>query len=117
MEAEGSFEGLPPSASLCLYRVVQEGLQNVAKHAKVKEASVQLRQSLGAVSLTMEDRGVGMASDPIVAAAGLGLVSIKERTRLVNGTVQIQSMPNQGTTITVSIPAWAADSHGGRTVK
>jgi PAS domain S-box-containing protein len=119
LKAEGSFEGLPSHISLCLYRIVQEGLQNVAKHAKVNEASVQLRQSLGAVNLTIEDRGVGMASDPIGAAAGLGLVSIKERTRLVNGTVQIQSRPNQGTTITVSIPAdhgIAASARKGSTV-
>jgi NarL family two-component system sensor histidine kinase YdfH len=60
---------------------------------------------LGIVSLTIVDRGAGMAPDRTGAAVGLGLVSIKERTRLVNGTVNIQSTPNQGTTITVSIPA------------
>jgi PAS domain S-box-containing protein len=91
LEAEGSFDGLPSAASLCIYRIVQEGLQNVAKHARV--------------TLTIVDRGAGMAPDRTGAAVGLGLVSIKERTRLVNGTVNIQSTPNQGTTITVSIPA------------
>jgi len=112
LEAEGSFEGLPSAASLCIYRIVQEALQNVAKHARVTDASVQLSRSPGIVSLTIADRGAGMAPDRTGAAAGLGLVSIKERTRLVNGTVRIQSAPNRGTTITVTIPAdnWTAAS-------
>lgn len=112
LEADGAFDGVPPAASLCIYRIVQEGLQNVAKHARVAEASVQLELEPGVVSLTIADRGVGMALDRRGAAAGLGLVSIKERTRLVNGTVSIQSAPNDGTTITVRIPAdnWAAAS-------
>jgi len=77
----------------------------VAKHAHVTEASVQLRRSPDTLSLTIADRGAGMVPDRTGAAAGLGLVSIKERTRLVNGAVQIQSMPNRGTTISVTIPA------------
>jgi signal transduction histidine kinase len=112
LETEGSFDELPPAASLCIYRIVQEALQNVVKHARVTDASVQLRRSRGIVSLTIADRGAGMAPDRTSGAAGLGLVSIKERTRLINGTVHIQSMPNRGTTITVRIPAdsWTAAS-------
>jgi PAS domain S-box-containing protein len=112
LEAEGSFDGLPSAASLCIYRIVQEALQNVAKHARVTEASVQLRRALGVVSLTIADRGAGMSPERMGTATGLGLVSIKERTRLVNGTVRIQSMPNRGTTITVRLPAdnWTAAS-------
>lgn len=112
LEAEGSFERVPPATALCIYRIVQEGLQNVAKHARVTEASVQLRHLPGMVSLIIADRGAGMAPDRTGAAAGLGLVSIKERTRLVNGTVDLQSMPNRGTTITVRIPSdnWTAAS-------
>jgi two-component system sensor histidine kinase UhpB len=112
LEAEGSFDGVPAAASLCIYRIVQEALQNVAKHARVTDASVQLKRSPGMLSLTIADRGAGMAPDRTGAPRGLGLVSIRERTRLVNGTVRIQSMPNQGTTIIVSIPAdnWTAAS-------
>lgn len=105
LEVEGSFGGVPSAVSLCVYRIVQEALQNVAKHAHVTEASVQLRRSPDTLSLTIADRGAGMVPDRTGAAAGLGLVSIKERTRLVNGAVQIQSMPNRGTTISVTIPA------------
>jgi len=105
LEVEGSFGGVPSAVSLCIYRIVQEALQNVAKHARVTDASVQLRRSPEILSLSIADLGAGMAPDRTGAAAGLGLVSIKERTRLVNGTVQIRSMPNRGTTITVKIPA------------
>jgi PAS domain S-box-containing protein len=105
LEAEGSFDGVPSAASLCIYRIVQEGLQNVAKHARVNDASVQLRRTRDTLSLIIADRGAGMPPDRKGAAAGLGLVSIKERTRLVNGNVRIESAPNRGTTITVSIPA------------
>jgi signal transduction histidine kinase len=105
LEVEGSFGGVLSAVSLCIYRIVQEALQNVAKHARVTDASVQLRRSPEILSLSIADLGAGMAPDRTGAAAGLGLVSIKERTRLVNGTVQIRSMPNRGTTITVKIPA------------
>ncbi len=105
LEVEGSFGGVPSAVSLCVYRIVQEALQNVAKHAQVAEASVQLRRSPETLSLIIADRGAGIAPDRTGAAAGLGLVSIKERTRLVRGTVQIQSDPDEGTTITLSIPA------------
>ena len=112
LEAEGSFEGLPSTASLCIYRIVQEALQNVAKHAHVEDASVQLRRSSGMVSLAISDCGVGMLLGRTRTAPGLGLVSIKERTRLIHGAVDIQSAPNRGTTIIVTIPAdhWTAAS-------
>jgi len=107
---KGSSGGVPSAVSLCIYRIVQEALQNVAKHAGVTEASVQLRRAPGVAIPTIADRGAGIAPGRTGAAAGLGLVSIKERTRLINGTVHIQSMPNRGTTITVTIPTanWTA---------
>ena len=110
LEVEGSFGGVPSAVSLCVYRIVQEALQNVAKHAHVAQAFIQLTRSPELLNLTIADRGAGMAPGRAGATTGLGLVSIKERTRLVKGTVHIQSMPNQGTTITLSIPAdkWTA---------
>jgi len=105
LEINGSFDDLPRATALCIYRIAQEALQNVAKHAKVTDASIQLKSSRGIVSLTIADCGKGMAPDRAVAAVGLGLISIKERTRLVNGTLDIKSQPSQGTTISVRIPA------------
>src|SRR5579872_3946190 len=85
LQASGSFEGLPLPVALCIFRITQEALQNVAKHAKVAEAEVELRRSDGALFLSVSDRGAGI--EP--GRAELGLVSIKE---------------NQGTTVLVTIP-------------
>jgi len=103
LRAEGSFDHLPPLVALGLYRIVQEALQNVAKHAQVTNAEVVLEYVGGMLCLTIADRGVGMELHPEQPPAGLGLISIKERARLLNGVVTIQSKPNQGTTITVKV--------------
>lgn len=101
---EGEFDGVSPGTALCLYRITQEGLRNGAKHAKVDRAAVALRHSGGVSVLTVSDSGVGMEPASGEGTAGLGLVSIRERTRLARGTLEITSKPNRGTTITVRIP-------------
>lgn len=100
----GEFDGVPSGAALCMYRVTQEALRNVAKHAKVDTATVELRHADGLLTLTVSDKGVGMDIASVEATAGLGLVSIRERTRLAGGSVEIKSTPTQGTAITVRIP-------------
>ena len=102
--ATGSFEHLPKPAALCLYRVAQEALQNVLKHARVKLARVAIEASAEMVRLTVSDEGAGMDQNDSATPQGLGLVSIQERARLVNGTVRIESRPNQGTTLSVTVP-------------
>jgi PAS domain S-box-containing protein len=101
---DGQFDGVPSGAALCMYRVTQEGLRNIAKHAKVATAAVELCRSDGLMSLTISDRGVGIDLASVDANAGLGLVSIRERARLAGGSVEITSVPSQGTVITVRIP-------------
>jgi signal transduction histidine kinase len=100
----GEFDGVPSAAALCMYRIAQEALGNVAKHAKVATAAVEIRHSGGLLSLTVSDTGVGMEPGRAEATDGLGLVSIEERARLVGGSLEIASQPNQGTTVTVRIP-------------
>jgi two-component system sensor histidine kinase UhpB len=103
LEIEGSFEGVAPAAALCLFRVAQEALRNVAKHARVSAASVELRRGDGVLRLTVSDGGVGMEAGSAGAKAGLGLLSIQERARLVGGKVEIRSRPGEGTSVTVEI--------------
>jgi signal transduction histidine kinase len=105
--AEGSFDDIPASVALGLYRITQEALQNVAKHAKAADAEVSLRYSEGLLCLTIADRGLGMELRSAHAPAGLGLISIKERARLLHGTVEILSKATQGTTITVRLDVGA----------
>ena len=103
-KTSGGFEGVPDPVALAVCRITQEALQNVAKHARVSQAEVSLSRADGLLELTISDRGAGVEPKRTGMAAGLGFVSIKERTRLVNGTFEIESRPNQGTTLRVKIP-------------
>ena len=98
---EMALREVPPGLGLGLYRIAQEALQNVAKHAHVNDAEVVLEDRDGMLCLTISDHGTGM--DLMAAPAGLGLISIKERARLLDGFVTIESAPDQGTTITVRV--------------
>ena len=89
---------------MCLYRIVQEGLRNIANHAGVRDASVSLTQTPELVELTIVDRGRGFDPDGGAARRGLGLLSIEERARLVGGTLTITSTPDCGTALHVQVP-------------
>jgi two-component system sensor histidine kinase UhpB len=93
---------LPRDVALSLYRIVQEGLRNIANHAGVREAGVSLRQTADLVELTVADHGHGF--DP-AAHRSLGLLSMEERARLAGGTFAITSAPGRGTSVRVQVPA------------
>lgn len=100
----GDFGRVRPAVALCVFRVAQEALRNISKHAQVAEAEVQLVHTGQEIRLTVSDAGVGFATGETPREAGLGLVSIRERVRLVNGTVDLDSAPGQGTRLTIHIP-------------
>jgi signal transduction histidine kinase len=102
--AEGPFELLPDAVALCLYRIAQEALQNILKHAQIGHAELTVTKYAESVCLTVSDAGVGIDTLGARISQGLGLVNIKERTRLVNGTLRIESQPNQGTILNVTVP-------------
>lgn len=94
---------LPEDVSVALYRIGQEALRNAAKHAQASEIFVSLDSTDGDVVLKVQDNGRGF--DPAVPRkAGLGLVSIQERARLVNGSVKLESSPGRGTSLEVRVP-------------
>jgi len=111
--ADGAVEDIPPATALCVFRITQEALQNVAKHSGAGAAQVELRAAEGFLWLTVSDRGAGMDTASAETRPGLGLLSIKERARLVGGSVEIRSAPGQGTTVTVKIPFAARQSAAG----
>jgi signal transduction histidine kinase len=93
---------LPPTVETALYRMVQEGLTNIARHAQAQTASVLLERRNGRVRAIIEDDGVGF--DPQQANDRLGLYGLVERAELLNGTVTIESESGRGTTIFVEVP-------------
>ncbi len=98
------FGNIPKDKALALYRIVQEGLSNILKHAETKNAYVFLEGSDHGLILTVRDTGVGFDQKEVRQHAALGFGSIKERVRLINGKSSITSNPGKGTTIEVSIP-------------
>jgi PAS domain S-box-containing protein len=95
---------LPTEIGLCLFRVLQEALHNAAKHSGVKRIEVRLNEQSGEIQLIIKDLGKGFDSEAARKGRGLGLTSMQERVRLVNGTIAIESKPMGGTTIHVRVP-------------
>jgi len=87
-----------------LYRITQEGLQNIAKHAKAKRLSVALVVREHSMVLSLEDDGVGFSPQAVKGKGGLGLVSIRERARIMGGDLSIDSKPGDGSRIAVRVP-------------
>ena len=102
----GVVNRLPPDVETVVYRVAQEALTNVVKHARAGVASVLLEQRADELRLIVEDDGLGFdpAGDGEVERPRLGLSGIRERLRLVNGSLQLETSPGAGTTLFVQIP-------------
>ena len=95
---------LPSDVALCLFRVTEESLTNIAKHSRAASAAVAVRVDGDGIHLTIEDSGRGFDGS-IERRHGLGFVSMRERLRVVSGTLRIESVPARGTTVTVWVPA------------
>jgi len=102
---------LPPDTALKLFRVAQEGLNNVVKHSCATEASLEVTLEPDHVRLAIQDNGKGFEPDdisPTSAGDGFGLVGMAERARMMGGDLTITSAPGRGTTIIISVPRIAA---------
>jgi len=99
---------LPPATETALYRLVQEALTNVAKHARAKNVSVILKEDGASVRAFVEDDGRGFNVAEVMGSAAkdkkLGLFGMEERAALVGGRLTIESMPGKGTRVSVEVP-------------
>ena len=93
---------VPGETSVCVYRIVQEALANVARHSNAKAADVDLVATESNIRLTIHDAGIGFDLEQV--KRGIGLVSIEERVRLIGGNVSVVSHPGDGTQIEATIP-------------
>jgi len=101
---DGLPAALPPDISLCFFRVLQESLRNATKHSGVRHFEVRLWGASGEIHLTVSDSGVGFDSEAASASGGLGLISMEERLKMLNGTFSVESRTKHGTTIHARIP-------------
>jgi signal transduction histidine kinase len=98
---ENVSDSLPEEHKTCVYRIVQEALNNCSKHAYAKHVQVTIRQKPGRLSLTIQDDGKGF--DP-VRARGLGLVGMTERVSQLKGILKVDSVAGRGTSLCVDLP-------------
>ena len=108
MEVEFTQVGIPRSlnrlTALSLYRIVQESLTNAGRHGNATRASVELEGRADDITLLVVDNGQGFDLLRVDQHAGLGLVGMRERVRLLNGRIDFNSTPGKGTRIQVTVP-------------
>jgi signal transduction histidine kinase len=93
-----------PDRATALFRIFQETLTNVARHAKATEVNVRLARENGGLTLEVQDNGLGIREEQLSAAKSLGILGMRERARLLGGELMIQGVPGGGTTVRVRIP-------------
>jgi len=100
-------EPVPKDQALCIYRIVQEALVNAVRHAHADSIEVSLASEGRSLMLEVRDNGVGFDTMSHASGHGLGLASMRERAKLVGGSLNIRSRPGHGTTVSLVIP-WKA---------
>lgn len=108
LNVEGSTEDLPPAMEVAVYRIVQEALINIRKHAQASHAQVEAQFLADQIIVTVQDDGIGFAvpedTAELVNMGGLGLMGLEERAQLFGGQMSITSQAGQGTTVRVVLP-------------
>jgi len=95
---------VPRDTALCLFRVAQEALRNVARHARARRVEVSLRGLDGGLQLAVQDDGAGFDPARGRERPSLGLASMRERVHLLGGELEIESAPGRGTSIRAWVP-------------
>ena len=113
IEIDYSADNIPrivdPDVALCLFRIVQEALQNLRKHSGAARAEVRLIKRADKISVSVYDQGKGFDMSAMKAHGGLGIQSMGERARLLSGRFEIRSKPGRGTRVEVAIPLPTTD--------
>ncbi|MBA3548676.1 MAG: PAS domain-containing sensor histidine kinase [Nannocystis sp.] len=107
-------DDIAPATAAALFRIAQEGLRNVSKHAGEGPVRVGLEHESGALRLTIADAGSGFDHAAVRGLGGLGIISMQERAHLVGGSLNLNSRPGEGTTVEVRVPLTSDDDRAGR---
>ena len=105
----GSERRFLPEAELLLFRILQEALNNIRRHAQASEAHVVIELAEDRIKVTISDNGRGFELsgriDDLPRSGKLGLAGMQERARLLGGTIEVKSTPGKGTTLIVDVPS------------
>jgi signal transduction histidine kinase len=107
LEIEGEVRPLPPELAHAAFRIIQEALTNVEKHAQAGEVKVTLHFGAGGLACTVKDDGVGFDPASLPGAgmeSSLGLPGMTQRAQSVGGTIRVSSAPGQGTQVEFAVP-------------
>ncbi len=110
-EVNGFTCHLEPQQEIVIYRIVQEGFQNILKHAEASRTQLMLHFHPNYLQVSLSDNGRGFDPSKIVSTRSTGLINMKNRTRFLNGDFQVHSEPNKGTRIQFTIPFQNHDKH------
>jgi len=108
-------EDIPISAdaATAVFRIFQESLTNIARHAEASEVRIALERNNGRVALKIEDNGKGISAGEIHGSRSLGILGMQERVRLIDGEFRIENLNNNGTVVRVEIPLHKAQTAEG----
>jgi PAS domain S-box-containing protein len=114
VQVPGGEVAVPRATAIVAFRIVQEALMNVWKHAGASQVDVTVRLNRATLSIAVADNGVGMAVGPLSDSTSLGLRGMAERAKLVGGSLRMKSVPGRGCTVLARLPVRAErTSHGG----
>ncbi|MFL6228903.1 MAG: sensor histidine kinase, partial [Pyrinomonadaceae bacterium] len=104
----------PKDSEINIYRVIQEGVNNVIKHSRARHARVVIKRDVHGVQIVVWDDGQGFSHEAVASASspgqGFGLTGISERTRMLGGTRSVRSAPGKGTTLTINLGLEGGDN-------
>lgn len=107
LDVVGLDERLDEQTETILYRIIQEAVNNVVKHAEASKLTIQLTRDKDGIALTIEDNGIGFHTSGISDFSGIGLRNIQSRIAMLNGTVDIDSAPGRGTLLAIHVPTFS----------
>jgi signal transduction histidine kinase len=107
---ENMTESLEPESAICIYRIVQESLNNIAKHAQASTCRVLLRGLPHSVKVMIEDNGKGFETEPWGSTSGVGLKGIRERVNSLEGNFRLETSPGRGTRLWIELPLRKSDT-------
>lgn len=105
LQQDGMSDRLAPATEIAAYRVIQEALTNIARHAKASACHVRLHRAREVLTVVIRDNGVGFRPGDCNRRTGLGMISMRERVAQVNGVFRLDSAPGAGTIVTIELPA------------